>query len=109
MAKFGRAVRHNDPLFRNIAVLDRAWGGRQSPFLFANQTFPTRRRCLWRWPQGPERADRGAMKIVDPLMTDAEYFEALRAASEDGDQQAEAVLRLLQSRGILPLQPPPSP
>lgn len=35
-------------------------------------------------------------------MTDDEYFEALRAAIEDGDQQAAAVLRMLETRGMIP-------
>ena len=35
-------------------------------------------------------------------MTDDEYFEALRAAIEDGDQQAAAVLRMLESRKMIP-------
>ena len=35
-------------------------------------------------------------------MTDSEYFEALRAAVNDGDEQAAAVLRLLESRRMIP-------
>ena len=31
-------------------------------------------------------------------MTDAEYLEILRAAAENGDEQAAAVLRMLESR-----------
>lgn len=38
----------------------------------------------------------------EPVMSDAEYFKALHTAIEDGDAQAEAVLRMLQSRGLVP-------
>ena len=31
-------------------------------------------------------------------MTDAEYLDALRVAAEDGDEQAAAVLKMLESR-----------
>jgi len=42
------------------------------------------------------------MMTPEPTMSDAQYFEALREAVEDGDAQAAAVLRMLQSRGMIP-------
>ena len=49
-----------------------------------------------------QRADRMGMTTQEPTMSDAQYFEALREAVEDGDAQAAAVLRMLESRGMIP-------
>jgi hypothetical protein len=39
-------------------------------------------------------------------MTTDEYLDALHKAIEDGDQQAAAVLKMLESRGLIPKDPP---
>lgn len=49
-----------------------------------------------------QRVERMGMTTQEPTMSDAQYFKALRAAVEDGDEQAAAVLGMLQSRGMIP-------
>ena len=49
-----------------------------------------------------QSVERMGMTTQEPTMSDAQYFEALREAVEDGDTQAAAVLRMLQSRGLIP-------
>ena len=37
-------------------------------------------------------------------MTDSEYFEALRVAVLEGEEQALAIFKMLKSRGLVPAE-----